>query len=209
LPQQPKLIANDDRKLNSATALALVHQLLRQQPATVPVVCDIGDCLFASLQLEASHLLAPAYYASMGYAVPAAIGVQAASGLRPLVLVGDGAFQMTGLELGHCARYGFAPIVLLLNNRSWQMIKAFSPKLQSTGLAGWNYSAIARGMGGAAYQVWTLSQLESALGYALADPNRFAMIEVMLPEGSSSARLQQFADGFLQAQQGKKPGCCC
>lgn len=209
LPQQPQLIASDDRKLNSATVLALVHQLLCQQPATVPVVCDIGDCLFASLQLEASHLLAPAYYASMGYAVPAAIGVQAASGLRPLVLVGDGAFQMTGLELGHCARYGFAPIVLLLNNRSWQMIKAFSPKLQSTGLAGWNYSAIARGMGGAAYQVWTLSQLESALEYALAEPTRFAMIEVMLPEGSSSARLQQFADNFLQAQQAKKSGCCC
>ena len=40
----------------------------------------------------------------MGFAVPAALGVQIASGRRPLVLVGDGAFQMTGPEISHAPR---------------------------------------------------------------------------------------------------------
>ena len=53
-----------------------------------------------------SHALAaPGYYAGMGFGVPAGIGV-AATGLRPLVLVGDGAFQMNVQELATCAQYG-------------------------------------------------------------------------------------------------------
>ena len=54
----------------------------------------------------------------MGFGVPAGLGVQAATGRRPLVLLGDGAFQMTGWELGNCRRYGWDPIVLVFNNRS-------------------------------------------------------------------------------------------
>ncbi|HCU67095.1 MAG TPA: indolepyruvate decarboxylase [Rheinheimera sp.] len=206
---QARTEADPQPAFNSASALTLIDQLLSQQTKLVPVVSDIGDCLFASLQVKPTYLLAPAYYASMGYAVPAALGVQAVSGLRPLVLVGDGAFQMTGLELGHCARYGFAPVVLLLNNSGWQMIKAFAPELSSTSLQGWNYSAIARGMGGGAYQVWSLSQLESAFEQALQDDKRFSLIEVMLPPGSSSARLQQFAAGFLSAQKQPAPLAGC
>ncbi|MCH8538255.1 MAG: indolepyruvate decarboxylase, partial [Alkalimonas sp.] len=92
--------------LNPVTLMQLLHQELSSQPDILPMVCDIGDCLFASLQSEPSLLLAPAFYASMGYAVPAALGVQLTSGLRPVVLVGDGAFRMTGLGLGHCRHYG-------------------------------------------------------------------------------------------------------
>jgi len=48
--------------------------------------------------------------------VPAAIGVQLAKpSLRPLVLVGDGAFQMTGMELSTATRFGLNPIVVVLN----------------------------------------------------------------------------------------------
>jgi len=191
---------NLSRQFNSGSVVALLDQLLSAQSELVPLISDIGDCLFASLHAQPSALLAPAFYASMGYAVPAALGVQAASGLRPLVLVGDGAFQMTGLELGHCNRYGFSPIVVLLNNGGWQMIKAFSPNLLSTSLRGWNYSAIARGMNGSVHQVWGLEQLATAFSRALQETERFSLIEVMLPEGSSSCRLQQFADGFLNAQ---------
>ena len=56
----------------------------------------------------------------MGFAVPASIGAQLANPkLRPLVLVGDGAFQMTGMELATVARYKLNPVVVLLNNRGY------------------------------------------------------------------------------------------
>ena len=67
------------------------------------VIADVGDSLFGALDLTIhgqTDFLSPAYYASMGFAVPAAIGAQLANPtLRPIVIVGDGAFQMTGMEI--------------------------------------------------------------------------------------------------------------
>jgi indolepyruvate decarboxylase len=53
-----------------------------------------------------NHFLSSGYYASMGFAVPAAIGVQVADkNLRHMILTGDGSFQMTGMEISTAARY--------------------------------------------------------------------------------------------------------
>src|SRR5207302_6586202 len=87
------------------------------------VVADVGDALFGAADLFIHHrteFLGPAYYASMGFAVPAAIGAAIANPqLRPLVLVGDGAFQMTGMELATAVRLGLKPIVIVLNNSGY------------------------------------------------------------------------------------------
>ena len=57
-----------------------------------------------------AQFIAPAYYMSMGFAVPASIGVaMATKKLRPYVLVGDGAFQMTGVEISTIVRLGLNP----------------------------------------------------------------------------------------------------
>src|SRR5207248_5348234 len=84
------------------------------------VIADPGDAMFAGLDLFIQHrteFLAPAYYTSLGFAVPASLGVQLPNPrLRPLVLVGDGAFQMTGMELSTVARFKLNPIVIVLNN---------------------------------------------------------------------------------------------
>ncbi len=87
------------------------------------VVADVGDALFGASDLyihRRTEFLGPAYYASMGFAVPAAIGAQSARPeWRPLVLVGDGAFQMTGMELSTAVRYGLNPVVVVLNNAGY------------------------------------------------------------------------------------------
>ncbi len=87
------------------------------------VVADVGDALFGATDLfirERTEFISPAYYTSMGFAVPASVGAQLANPkLRPLVLVGDGAFQMTGMELATVARYHLNPVVVLLNNRGY------------------------------------------------------------------------------------------
>ena len=84
------------------------------------VLADVGDALFAGADLIIrgnTRFLSPAYYASLGFAVPAGIGAQLADRtLRPLVIVGDGAFQMTGMELSTALRYSLNPIVVVLNN---------------------------------------------------------------------------------------------
>ena len=73
------------------------------------VGCDTGDALFGAVGLrttQASNFLSDAYYLSMGFAVPATIGAMAANPKsRAYCLVGDGAFQMTGMEVSTCAKY--------------------------------------------------------------------------------------------------------
>jgi len=55
---------------------------------------------------------------------------------------------MTGMELGHCRRYGFTPIVVLLNNQGWEMIRAFSPDSQAADLGHWQFAQMAAILGG-------------------------------------------------------------
>ena len=99
----------------------------------------------------------------MGFGVPAGIGVAAATGRRPLILVGDGAFQMTGWELGNCRRYGLDPIVVLFNNASWEMLRVFQPESQFNDLDDWNFAAIAASIGGHGVRVTTRARACCAL----------------------------------------------
>ena len=117
----------DDQPIAPSDIAAAINDLFDRHGA-MPMTADIGDCLFTAMEIDNTALAAPGYYAGMGFGVPAGIGVAAATGRRPLVLVGDGAFQMTGWELGNCRRYGLDPIVVLFNNKSWEMLRAFQPE---------------------------------------------------------------------------------
>ena len=109
----------------------------------MPIAADIGDCLFTAMEIAHTDLTAPGYYAGMGYGVPAGIGAQLATGRRALILVGDGAFQMTGWELGNCRRLGIDPVVILFNNTSWEMLRAFQPESAFNDLDDWRFADIA------------------------------------------------------------------
>ncbi|QGZ38003.1 phenylpyruvate decarboxylase [Pseudoduganella flava] len=161
----------------------------------MPIVSDMGDCFFTALDIEDAPLLAPGYYATMGYGVPAALGLQARSGQRPIVLVGDGAFQMTGWELGHCRRRGWDPIVILFNNAGWGMLRSFEPDACFNELGDWHFAALAEGLGGHGVRVGTRAELAAALEQAVATRGRFQMIEVMLPMGAQSDTLARFVMG--------------
>ena len=161
----------------------------------MPIASDMGDCLFTAMEIEHTALVAPGYYATMGYGVPAGLGLQAATGQRPLILVGDGAFQMTGWELGNCRRYGWDPIVLLFNNASWEMLRTFQPESSFNDLGHWGFAEMAAGMGGDGVRVGTRAELKAALDKAMATRGRFQLIEVTIPRGVLSDTLQRFVAG--------------
>lgn len=160
----------------------------------MPVATDVGDCLFTAMDLVQTDHVAPGYYATMGFGVPAGLGVQAASGRRPVILVGDGAFQMTGLELGHCARHGWDPIVVVMNNGGWGMLSAFRPEARYNALGTWNLARVADALGGAGHLVRTRAELAKALATAHANPGRFHLLDVRLAPGALSPTLRRFTD---------------
>jgi indolepyruvate decarboxylase len=167
----------------------------------MPMTSDMGDCLFTAMEIENTALAAPGYYAGMGFGVPAGIGVAATTGRRPLILVGDGAFQMTGWELGNCRRYGFAPIVVVFNNASWEMLRVFQPESAFNDLDDWNFAAIAPALGGHGERVTTRRELAAALERAVARNGTFSLVEVMLPRGATSQTLARFVEGFKAARE--------
>ncbi len=168
-----------------------VNALMRRH-GVMPLACDVGDCLFTAMDIAQAPLLAPGYYAGMGYAVPAALGMQAAGGQRPIVLVGDGAFQMTGWELGNARRHGWDPIVLVLNNASWQMLRAFEPEGRYNDLGLWDFASMAAGMGGDGHTVHTQAELQAALERAWATRGRFQLLDIRLSPDAMSPTLGRF-----------------
>ena len=167
----------------------------------LPIASDMGDCLFTAMDMEYTELVAPGYYATMGYGVPSGLGVQAATGRRPLILVGDGAFQMTGMELLNCKRYGWNPIVLVFNNSSWEMLRAFQPESMFNDLDKLDYAALANTLGGRGHSATTKKELHAALERAFEDESCFQLIDISLARGLMSNTLNRFVAGFKQMRK--------
>lgn len=166
-----------------------INRFFREQ-GEMTLVTDTGDCLFCSHEIDTQQVLASAYYATMGFGVPAALGWETATGKRPLVLVGDGGFQMTGWELLHAGRWGLKPIVVVMNNGSWEMLQSFLPA-EYNALADGRYAETAKLWGAAAWKVTTGAELRAALGEAHGQ-DRPALLEVVLEKGDISETLRTF-----------------
>ena len=167
----------------------------------VVVVCDVGDSLFGASDLVIhgdTEFLSPAYYTSMGFAVPAAVGVQVANRkLRPLVIVGDGAFQMTGQELGNVVRHGFNPIVIVMNNRGYTT-ERFIQEGPFNDIHEWRYHLLPQVYGGGlGFEVRTEGELEDALRAAVAN-DALTLINVHLAQDDISPALARLAEGLKQ-----------
>jgi len=190
----PTGLSADDQPIAPTDVAVAVNDLMARH-GRLPIASDVGDCLFTAMEIKHTALVAPGYYATMGFGVPAGLGLQAATGERPLILVGDGAFQMTGWELGNCRRYGWDPIVLLFNNASWEMLRTFQPESGFNDLGHWGFAEMAAGMGGDGVRVRTRGELKAALDHALATRGRFQLIDIQIPPGVLSSTLQRFVAG--------------
>ena len=199
--EHPHGLALTDSPITPTDIATAVNDMFQRYGA-LPIAADMGDCLFTAMDMEYTELVAPGYYATMGYGVPAGLGVQAATGRRPLILVGDGAFQMTGMELLNCPRYGWNPIVLVFNNSSWEMLRAFQPESSFNDLDRVDFAALANALGGKGQAVATKQGLHTALVDAFEDESRFQLIDISLSRGLMSNTLSRFVSGIKQMRDG-------
>jgi indolepyruvate decarboxylase len=175
----------------------LVGRLNETLTPDMVVVCDTGDCLFAAVELrvhERTEFLASAFYTTMGFGVPAALGAAVARpDRRPLVLVGDGGFQMTGTELSTLARIGSNAIVIVLNNAGYST-ERFILDGPFNDIAPWRYHRIGELFDGVnGYQAATEDAFEEALQKSLATRDAASLIEVHLPADEPSPAMKRLA----------------
>jgi len=159
------------------------------------VICDIGDSLFGAAELtihRKTEFISPAFYTSMGFAVPAAIGTQVnRKNLRPLVFVGDGAFQMTGMELSTIVRYGLNPIIFVLNNKGYTT-ERFIREGPYNDIHDWAYHLVPQILQkGWGCEVRTEGELEEALVTAHSNINSFSLINIHLDKLDHSRALKR------------------
>ncbi len=191
---RPGFIAEPGTPLSVARVIAAVDAHLDDRHG---LLVDPGECLFASVDLTAPHwCLASAYYATMGYAVPGALGAGiAAPDLRPVVLVGDGAFAMTGLEAATAAFHGVNPVILILDNHGYGTQRpmkdgAFNdiPALKGEHLP----TVFGTGRGWLAN---TEDELDAALTEAMAS-DELCIVRAVVPQGDRSPALLRLTDAL-------------
>ena len=166
------------------------------------VLADVGDALFAGADLIIhgnTKFLSPAYYASLGFAVPASIGAQLADRtLRPLVIVGDGAFQMTGMELSTAIRYDLNPIVVVLNNGIY-LTEQLMLDGDFNNLQPWQYSDIPQVIGGGrGFHIETEDLFDNAISQALKFRNTFSILDVHLERNDRSPALDRLTKNIAK-----------
>lgn len=172
------------------------------------VVSDVGICLFGAADLEIhkkTEFIAPAYYTSMGFAVPAALGAQMANPkLRPIVVVGDGAFQMTGTELSTIGKLGLNPIVIILNNHGYTT-ERFIMEGPFNDINEWKYENLPVLTGGGwGCAVRSQREFDDALHKALSYKQGFSILNVHLEKMDHSPALERLGEklaGKLRKQK--------
>lgn len=187
-------VAEKGARVTSSRLFARINQMLDDK---MTVIADIGDSLFGAADLSMhrrTEFVSPAYYTSMGFAVPAAVGAGMASpDSRVLVVVGDGAFQMTGMELSTIARHGLNPIVIVMNNHGYTT-ERFLLDGSFNDIHDWKYHKVPEVLGaGLGLEVHTEDELDAALRTALANTAGFSLLNVHLDPYDRSPALERLA----------------
>ncbi|MGV8110306.1 alpha-keto acid decarboxylase family protein [Methanospirillum sp.] len=187
-----------DTKITTKSLVPAINSLIDDKTI---LITEVGDAVMMSLDItiqRSGGFLCPVYYSTLGFSVPASIGVQAACpDLRPLVLSGDGAFQMTGMEVSTACRYHMNPIVIVLNNSGFGTER---PMIDGSfnDVAGWKYHKIPEITGcGKGYLIRTEQEFVDALKEAYAS-KELAILDVILDPDDISPQLRRLCQKFSQ-----------
>lgn len=115
-------------------------------------------------------------WASIGYALPAALGAGLAHrDRRPVLLIGDGAAQLTIQELGLFGREGVPAVIILVNNDGYTVERAIhGPTAPYNDIVRWSWHEVPTAMGirnSLSFKATICGELDLALAGAIAKGN--------------------------------------
>lgn len=128
------------------------------------ILVDQGTAAFGAAALslpDGAEVVLQPLWGSIGYSLPAAFGAQTACPDRRVILIiGDGAAQLTIQEMGSMLRDGQAPVILLLNNDGYTVERAIHGAAQRyNDIASWNWTQIPPALNAAQQaECWRVTQ---------------------------------------------------
>lgn len=192
--------------------VALTQEILwdRLSEALTPgnvVLADQGTSFYGM----AGHRLASGVtfigqplWGSIGYTLPAALGAGLADrDRRTVLLIGDGAAQLTIQELGSFGREGLAPVVVVVNNDGYTVERAIhGVTAEYNDITGWRWTELPAALGvsdALTFRARTYGELDDALSTAAATPDRMVFVEVMLGRMDIPPLLTELAQSASEA----------
>ena len=173
------------------------------------LLSEPGDSFCATPEFhieEAENFIVQAYYCSIGYCTPAALGVSLARpGKRPVVLSGDGAFQMTAQEVSVLIRERCPALIVIINNDGYLIERRLHKDGPYNDIRMWQYSKLPAifddGSFAIGIRVTTEEELEQAMKTADLEKNKLVLIEAYLPNRDCSVGLDRLGATFMQSQK--------
>ena len=194
----------------------LMHALSAYSQGASAYVIDVGQHqMWAAQSVEVGpnqRFILSGGMGSMGFALPAAVGVAAVDS-RPVVLIaGDGGFQTNIQELQTVARNRLPMKMVIVNNQCHGMVRQFQQsyfheRYQSTlwGYSAPDFAAVAAGYGISAETVDREDGLDEALRGLWADPDAPALLQVMIDTYANAYPKLAFGRPMTEMEPQAKP----
>lgn len=153
------------------------------------VIADQGTSYFGSetvpLKGKVTFVGQP-LWGSIGYTLPALLGTQLADKTRRnILLIGDGAFQLTFQEISTMLRQQIKPIIFVINNDGYTVERSIhGPEQAYNDIQMWKYEGIPAVLGAGghvkSYKVTTEGELADTLKDMIAHPESLRFAEVVM-----------------------------
>lgn len=184
-----------DAEAEGAEWLEVVAALGSVLPRESVVAADNAMvCYFGAITNLATHtpgsFLFPSGFGTLGYGLPAAVGVKAGDPERPVVaLLGDGGVMFTVQELATAAELGLALPVVVVDNAGYGEIRnemaERSDPVHAVTFTAPDFAALGRALGCEGVTVSDPADLGPVVAAAL-DAARPTVIHVRMPEGATT-----------------------
>lgn len=213
-PRRRFTLGDEAKYLGNTTPIKpqrLMFELARLLPENTCYLADIGNSFLWGIHYLHPHLPQPAVggrtdnyfrtsmgFASMGWAIGAAVGTAMGNPARPVVcLVGDGSYLMSGQEITTAIQHDLCVIFVILNDGALGTVK-HGQRLARAERIGYelppvDYAALANALGVDAYRVRTPEDLQSIDIGRLCRRRAPALIDVYI-DGEETPPLSERMD---------------
>lgn len=166
------------------------------------VLCDVGTAYYGMASHRLPHgvtFVGQPLWAAIGFTLPALLGAALAyPDLRPVLLIGDGAAQLTIGELGTLLRHGIPAIVVIVDNDGYTIERVIhGPTATYNDIARWDWTALAtafdRSGTALGIRAATVGELHDALGSARSRDS-LTLVQAVVPREDVPPSLDTVAE---------------
>ena len=182
----------------------MIKELERALPENAIIFSDTGSHMCWAIHYlttkRPNSFICPFGLLSMGYSTAAAIGGKLAAPDRPVVsLVGDGCFQMNGMEVATAVNYDIPVVWIIQNNAKLGLVHELQKaplggKTVTTTFKKVDFAKIAEGLGAKGYQIEKPGELEELLPKVIAS-NEPSVIDCTI-DSTEIPPLAEFIEGM-------------